>query len=50
MSLKNVLLALSLYGDAKGIIRERCANFRHGLKIQNTANSKLHHALLAGVG
>ena len=50
MSLKNVLLALSVYGNAKGIAHDRCANFRLGLKIQNTANLKLHRALLAGVG
>ena len=34
MSLKNVLLALSPYGNAKGITRERCAtwtkNTEHG--------------------
>ena len=32
MTLNNVLLALSPYGNAKGIAHEHCANFRHGLK------------------
>ena len=50
MSLKNVLQALSPHGNAKGITHEHCANFRHGLKIQDTANLKLYDALLAGLG